>query len=129
MRNLHNFRQAVERPKSWNSISCICLKTTFFYLKHYIQKILSNITFNYLCGNSPNSLCHFWNHNSFFHYSTCLYYFRSNVTYCWKKYPIIVQVFRFFTAQVKIHQISHVIFQTKSEFFFKLWITVQCHER
>ena len=27
---------------------------------------LSNITFNYLCENSTNSLCHFWNHNSFF---------------------------------------------------------------
>ena len=27
---------------------------------------LSNITFNYLCENSPNSLCHFWNHKSFF---------------------------------------------------------------
>ena len=29
-------------------------------------KDLSNITFNYLCENSPNSLCHFWNHKSFF---------------------------------------------------------------
>ena len=27
---------------------------------------LSNITFNYLCENSPNYLCHFWNHKSFF---------------------------------------------------------------
>ena len=27
---------------------------------------LSNITFNYLCENPPNSLCHFWNHKSFF---------------------------------------------------------------
>ena len=27
---------------------------------------LSNITFNYLCENSPNSLCHFWNHKTFF---------------------------------------------------------------
>ena len=27
---------------------------------------LSNITFNYLCENSPNSLCHFWNRKSFF---------------------------------------------------------------
>ena len=27
---------------------------------------LSNITLNYLCENSPNSLCRFWNHNSFF---------------------------------------------------------------
>ena len=27
---------------------------------------LSNITFNYLCENSPNSWCHFWNRKSFF---------------------------------------------------------------
>ena len=27
---------------------------------------LSNITFNYLRENSPNYLCHFWNHESFF---------------------------------------------------------------
>ena len=27
---------------------------------------LSNIAFNYLCENPPNSLCHFWNHKSFF---------------------------------------------------------------
>ena len=40
-----------------------------------------------------------------------------------------VQIFRFFTAQVKIHQISHVTFQTRSEFFFKVWSTRQCHER
>ena len=27
---------------------------------------LSNITFNYLCENSSNYVCHFWNHTSFF---------------------------------------------------------------
>ena len=27
---------------------------------------LSNITFNYLCENSPNYLCHFWNQKLFF---------------------------------------------------------------
>ena len=27
---------------------------------------LTKITFKYLCGNSPNSLCQFWNHKSFF---------------------------------------------------------------
>ena len=27
---------------------------------------LSNTTFSYLCENSPNSWCHFWNHKSFF---------------------------------------------------------------
>ena len=58
-----------------------------------------------------------------------LYYFSSNITYFWQKYPIKVQIFRFSTARVKIHQISHVIFQTKNEFLLKVWITLQCHQR
>ena len=37
MRNLDNFRQAMESPKSWNSMGYICLKTTFFHLKYYLQ--------------------------------------------------------------------------------------------
>ena len=34
--------------------------------KRLYTEDLSNITFNYLCENSPNSLCHFWNHKLFF---------------------------------------------------------------
>ena len=45
-----------------------------------------------------------------------LYYFSSNITYFWQKYSIKEQIFRFFTTWVRIHQILHVIFQTKSEF-------------
>ena len=41
MRNLDNFRQAVESPKSWNSMGYICLKTTFLHLKHYLQIYLT----------------------------------------------------------------------------------------
>ena len=41
MRNLDNFRQAVENPKSWNSMGYICLKTTFLHLKHYLQIYLT----------------------------------------------------------------------------------------
>ena len=40
-RNLDNFRQAVESPKSWNSMGYICLKTTFLHLKHYLQICLT----------------------------------------------------------------------------------------
>ena len=35
----------------------------------------------------------------------------------------------FSTVQVKVHQIPHAIFQIKSQFFFKVWIFFQCHER
>ena len=40
-----------------------------------------------------------------------------------------MQFFRLCTAQAKVHQIPHVIFQTKSQFFFKVCIFFQCHER
>ena len=127
-RNLDNFRQAVKSLKCRNSMGYICLKTTSVQLKYYIQKIYLTLlsTTCVKIHQIPyvifETISHFSRHNSFILFS-------SNFTYFWQKYPIKVQIFRFFTAQVKIHQISHVIFQTKSEFFFKLWITVQCHER
>ena len=34
---------------------------------------LSNITFNYLCEDSPIDLCHFWNHNRFWHNSSVFF--------------------------------------------------------
>ena len=39
IRNLGNFRQAVESPKSWNLMGYFCPKTTFLQLKYYIQRI------------------------------------------------------------------------------------------
>ena len=39
MRNLDNFRQAVESPKNLNSMDYFCLKNTFLQLKHYLQMI------------------------------------------------------------------------------------------
>ena len=49
--------------------------------------------------------------------TTRLHYFSSNITYFCQKHPIKEQVFRFFTARVKIHQIPYVIFETISRFF------------
>ena len=45
---------------------------------------LSNITFNYLCADSPNYLCYFGNHN-IFHNINPLYLFSSNITYFLQK--------------------------------------------
>ena len=114
---MDNFRQAVESPKIWNSMGYICPKNTFLQLKHCMQRIY--FTFNYLCENSPNCWCHFWNHKVIFHDATRMYYFSSNIIYFWQKYSIRVQIFRFLTIRVKIHQIFLVIFQAKSEFFSK----------
>ena len=65
MRNLYNFRQAAESPKSWNLMGYFCPKKYIPSAKTYTED-LSNITFNYLCEDSPNDLSHFWNHKSFF---------------------------------------------------------------
>ena len=59
MRNLDNFRQAVENPKSSNSMGLYLSKNYFRSAKTLYVEDLSNITFNYLCDNLPNSLCHF----------------------------------------------------------------------
>ena len=40
-----------------------------------------------------------------------------------------MQLFRLATARVKIHEIPHAIFQTISQLFFKVWITLKCPER
>ena len=56
--------------KQWKVQKVEIRWATFVQKKHSSAKTytddLSNITFNYLCENSPNSLCHFWNHESFF---------------------------------------------------------------
>ena len=61
MRNSDNFRQAVESPKSWNLMNYFCLKINLS--KKYIPSAKTlyaeDLTFNYLCENSPNYLCHF----------------------------------------------------------------------
>ena len=89
---------------------------------------LSNITFSYLCENSPNSLCHFYSHKSFFTtqlacviLAQTLHTFDKNISSKCKfsDFPLL-------EFWVKIHQISHVI--AKNEFWFS-WITLQCHER
>ena len=45
----------------------------------------------------------------------------------WQKWHIKVQIFRLATARINSHQILHVFFGTKSQFSFKLCITIQCH--
>ena len=41
----------------------------------------------------------------------------------------IFEILNFWSGSVKIQQIPYVIFESTSQFFFKLCITVQCQER
>ena len=61
-------------------------------------------------------------HNSSEIFNWCIFYFG-------QKYPIKVPILTLLSALVKIFQIPHVIFQTTGQFFFKFWLTLQCHER
>ena len=40
-----------------------------------------------------------------------------------------MEIYKLSTTRVKVQQIPHVISQIKSQFFFKVWILFQCHER
>ena len=106
--------------------------SVFFYLKHYLlsTKVAhqsANLqTFQWLRQCLPNTSRHFSNKKSW--KIILLYSFSWNFMCYWQKYHIKVQISRLVTASIKIHQIAHVIFETKSQFFFKCCITLHCHE-
>ena len=45
-----------------------------------------------------------------------------------KRSPLKCKFLRFSSAQVKIHQIPHVIFESTGQFSFKCWTINQCHQ-
>ena len=47
----------------------------------------------------------------------------------WTKIAHRSEILGLLCGWVKIHQIPHAIFETTSQFFFKLCITLQCHGR
>ena len=50
------------------------------------------------------------------------------ILYFGQKEPIEVK-FSLLSGWVKMHQIPYAMFETTSQFFFKLFITLQCHEK
>ena len=55
-------------------------------------------------------------------------FFHLNLYIIWTKDPIKVQIFRIWTACMKINNIPYVIFQATSQFSFKFCIIFQCHD-
>ena len=47
----------------------------------------------------------------------------------WTKKAHHSEIFRLLSGSVKIHQIPHVIFETKCQFFFKLCSNLEPHEK
>ena len=89
-------------------------KILFLQLNHIED--LSNITFNYLCENSPNSLCHYETIIHFSGHNSSVLFFCSNITYFLQKQHTEVQMLWLATARIKIRKIPHVIFQQKLRF-------------
>ena len=57
------------------------------------------------------------------------YFCSSNLVFTLEKRADQKEISWLLSGWVKIHQISHIIFETTSQFFFKLCITLYCHER
>ena len=55
--------------------------------------------------------------------------FSSQTFILWTKRAHRSEIFRLLSGWVKIQQIPYVMFETTSQFFFQLFITLQCHEK
>ena len=97
-------------------------------------------TFGYSNESLPNSSCHFWNHKirvysnfaslfSGMKDNSCAFFFSAQTLHTLDKIAHWSEMFELLSGWVKIHHILHVIFETTSQFFFKLCITLQCHGR
>ena len=116
---------------SWN-IVCFGQKQP---MKVHFFRVLSALM------SLPKSSCHFWNYKvrvySNFallfsvmkNNSSVFFLARTLHTILWTKVVHWCEIFRLLSVCVKIHQLPYVTFENKSQFFFKLWITLQCHER
>ena len=80
---------------------------------------------------SPNSQIPYVIFGNISHFSLI----NSSVFFLVKNYILLTKIAheskfcRSSTVPTRIHQTSHAIFQEKSQFLFKLWITIQFYER
>ena len=91
MRNLDNFRQAVESPKSLNSMGYFWLKNTCLQLKYYTQRIYLTLLSTTCVKIHQITYVIFETINHFYD-TTHLYFFNSNITYVLQKQPIKVKM-------------------------------------
>ena len=79
--------------------------------------------------NSPNYLCHFWNHQPFFKTQLVSIFFSSNITYFLQKRS--QSNCRFSDFQLLRFKFTKFLisFFKQKVIFLKVWIFFQCHER
>ena len=61
--------------------------------------------------------------------SSLLFIFLYQTFILWTKRAYQSEIFRLLSGWVKIHQSPYVMFETTSQFFFKLFITLLCHKK
>ena len=78
----------------------------------YKVDVYSNFAslFNVMKGNSP-------------------VFFLAQTFILWTRRTCQSEIFRLLSRWVKINQIAYVMFKITCQFFFKLYITLHCHER
>ena len=79
---------------------------------------LSNITFNYLCQNSWNYLCHFWNHKPFFT-THLLYIFSAQTLYTFYESNPKCQFLDFSLLELKLTKFLMSFFKHKMSYSSK----------
>ena len=112
MRNLGSSRHVVESPKSWNSMGYyFCPKNTFLQLKH-IQGIYPTLL-STTCVKIHQIPYVIFEIVTYFPWHNSSGFFSSNIIYFLQKQSIKVQIFRFSTAHIKVHPISHVFLEPR----------------
>ena len=123
---------------SWDMIP---LKFSSWNITLWTERVHQSTNFQiFQCFNesSPKSSYQVWNHKiktySNFASLFSVIKYKSSVFFILNRYTLDEktrrsEIFNLLIGWVKIHQIPYVIFETASQFFFKLCISLQCHER
>ena len=94
----------------------------------YIED-LSNITFNYLCENSQNLLCHFWNHKIFFiSHNSYVFFLAQTLHTFYKISPWKCKLLNFLLLWLNFTKFLMPFFKQKVSFSSKPGFFI-CHER
>ena len=106
---LHNFYKSSPSKCKFLDFLLLGLKFTKFLMSFFKQKVSFSSKFGsfFSVMRDNSSVLFSWNFICY-----------------WQNWYMKVQMFRLATARIKIHQILHVFFETKSQLFFKLCITI-----
>ena len=134
------FKPRVNFPLDFASPFSVMTQFLWNFLAETKRTHQSTVFQTFQCSNesSPNSSRYFWNHKVmvYSNFASVFSVMRDNSVFLllkpcivWAKRAHWKEIFSLLSSWVKIHQIPHVRFETTSQFFFKLYITLQCYER